>query len=763
MAVESDDFQSDILDCKNTLNFEFAFSSESDDDALQQMLDFLRSGVQDDQVSVAHHWYKSREVLNNIRIKLNLFTSFAKVNSEKKDIKFVARNKDDDNDGKLGAVIMHYENNIPVEEFEPPSKPGKLEATVIEDTSVKLQWKAPEFGLDSIKNFIVFYCSVEQPNMWISCSTNAKEISMTINQLEADKWYVFKVTAETDLGHSEESESTPIQTKPPRVNTRLQHIISNSTVISTDASLVTYKIMPRSLPLNKKHKNIQKMEFGDPPHPPKPTKVLMVVGATGAGKSTLINAIVNFLLGVKWENNFRLKLICDEVSKSQAHSQTQNITAYTFNWYPGSPLNCNITIIDTPGFGDTRGLERDGEITALIRDFFETESGVDELHAIGFVTQASLARLTPTQKYISDSILSIFGRDIKDSIFIMTTFADGADPPVMGAVKEAKIPHSDFFPFNNSALFVDSSKSEFAKMFWDMGYASLKAFLLKLEQAQSVSLQLTRQVLDERHQLETIVLGIQPQIDAGLSKINELHQEEQMLKENESKILRNEDFTYQVTVTKQRKIDAPRGTYVTNCANCHFTCHDNCAYADDRDKWKCCAMNGNESNATCKVCPGQCSWRLHFNNAYHFELYEEVEVRTKKELFDRYNEAKSAKENIETIIQKMEDELRNLQMGVLFKVRQARGCLQRLDEIALKPNPLTEVEYIDLLIRSEEQQKKPGWDKRIEYFQKVRKHAEFLSSIKDPKEYEILAQESSKSMWGRFVSGVKTAAQYITS
>ena len=77
-----------------------------------------------------------------------------------------------------------------------------------------------------------------------------------------------------------------------------------------------------------------------------------------------------------------------------------------------------------------------------------------------------------------------------------------------------------FFPFNNSALFVDPSKSTFVKMFWEMGYASLANFFVKFDQAKGVSLQLTREVLEERHQLETIVLGIREKINAGLAYID---------------------------------------------------------------------------------------------------------------------------------------------------------------------------------------------------------------------------------------------------
>ena len=39
---------------------------------------------------------------------------------------------------------------------------------------------------------------------------------------------------------------------------------------------------------------------------------------------------------------------------------------------------------------------------------------------------------------------------------------------------------------------------------------------------------------------------------------------------------------------------------------------------------------------------------------------------------------------------------------------------QNLDEIALKPNPLTQREYLKLLTEFEKSEAKPGWKKRIQ-------------------------------------------------
>ncbi|CAI5676786.1 unnamed protein product [Oreochromis niloticus] len=483
----------------------------------------------------------------------------------------------------------------------------------------------------------------------------------------------------------------------------------------------------------------------------KPNRTIMVLGATGGGKSTLINGMINYILGVKWEDPYRLNLVNETQSTSQAHSQTSEVTVYKINYQDGFEIPFSLTIVDTPGFGDTRGIEKDREIVEQLRNLFSAQGGVSEIDAVCFVAQAALARLTPTQKYVFDSVLSIFGKDVAENIRVLVTFADGQRPPVLEAINAAGVPCPKtkdglpvHFKFNNSALFAnnksaeedrmsddDDDEGDFDQMFWKMGTKSMKRLFAALNKIETKSLTLTKEVLRERKQLEISVENLQVQVKLGLAKLEEIKETREKIKEYEAEIGRNENFEFEVTVKKPVQEDiSGTGNYITNCQQCHVTCHYPCGIPDDAGKRGCAAMG---PNGNCRECPGKCVWNVHFNQKYKWEYKDVKEKRTIKELEEKYLKATGEKVNVQALVDKLNAEYDCLQADVVKLMEKSTKCLNRLKEIALKPNPLSTPEYIDMLIEGEKSEGKPGWKQRVQSLMSMKEKAETMAKIEQGK------------------------------
>mmetsp|Transcript_30564 Transcript_30564/g.34753 ORF Transcript_30564/g.34753 Transcript_30564/m.34753 type:complete len:132 (+) Transcript_30564:210-605(+) len=61
--------------------------------------------------------------------------------------------------------------------------------------------------------------------------------------------------------------------------------------------------------------------------PPR-AKVILVVGETGSGKSTMINSIVNSYMGIQYSDSFRYCVVPE--GSNQAKSQTKSVEFYPF-------------------------------------------------------------------------------------------------------------------------------------------------------------------------------------------------------------------------------------------------------------------------------------------------------------------------------------------------------------------------------------------------------------------------------------------------
>ncbi|XP_045024272.1 uncharacterized protein LOC123469398 [Daphnia magna] len=466
-------------------------------------------------------------------------------------------------------------------------------------------------------------------------------------------------------------------------------------------------------------------------------RTILVLGATGSGKSTLINAMANYVLGVEWEDDFRFKLINEPADKSQAHSQTNKVTTYDFYEMKGFRLDYSLTIVNTPGFGHTGGIERDKKIMQQIQDYFKCPHGIQQLEVVCFVVQSPLARLTETQQYIFDQILYIFGKDIKDNIRIMVTFADNVLPPVLDVVKEAKIP-SPIDPitklplhhkFNNSIFFETNKNSrqvnEYNRTYFELAVKGFDKFFADLRNMEAKSLTLTREVLEERKRLEVLVEGLQLRTQIKLARIDEFEQIKKLLAENQQQMDENKNFDFEVEFLVPKSTDiSGTGQFTTNCQKCTTTCHFPCSQASDADKHRCSVM---DPNGICRIC--KCPWNVHFNQKYRYEMVKEKVQRSSEAIRKQYQGAKAEALTNQELLAEIQTEIDQYEKQLMELEQATSPCIQRLDEIALKPHTLSTPAYIDLMIKTEKRENRFGCQQRINTLQRLHQQAEMMIKL----------------------------------
>ena len=656
----------------------------------------------------------------------------------------------------VGQIVVSQYSNTLTATTKPTSPPGKPTFAAATTDTITIAFTKPKSigqGVNIVKYKIEWIFNSQQMEQFLNYTEDAS-LTCTIKDLQAGVPYNFSVTAICGSeGDSNPSDlSNPLQTMLPPTTFDTTRILALCSLVQPpeDGKPAVYTL-PLSLDYEDSRSQLRKfvINLGETGMQLQgkfnivPEKVIMVVGSTGSGKTTTVNAMINHVLGVQWKDNFRLKMIHELSSNqgagtigNQANSQTQFLSCYTLPYMEGFKIPYNLTIVDTPGFGDTRGIEHDKVITEQIRRFFNTKgsAGIDHVDAICFMAQAGNPRLTPTQQYVFDRILAMFGKDIKKNVLVLFTFADGQKPQALSAMLEAGIleRESNFFKFNNSALFVANSgendEDNFDRMFWRMGIKSFEKFFQGLAEMESKSLVLTKQVLDERAQLEVRLSGLRDKIALGVNKLSELQQLKRVCDQHAADINANKNFKFTVEEAKRVQVKLPIGQYTTNCLVCNYTCHYPCSIPRNEDKRGCAAM----LDESCKECPNNCHWSKHVNDAYRFETQYETVEKEYDEIRERFNVAVEGQSEAEAVIKQVEQDFHETNRIVLRFVAEMQRGIKKLSEIALKKDPLQQVDYLDMLIESEKSQAKSGWKDRVSALQKTRDEAVEINRLGKP-------------------------------
>ncbi|XP_045068108.1 uncharacterized protein LOC123482944 [Coregonus clupeaformis] len=534
-------------------------------------------------------------------------------------------------------------------------------------------------------------------------------------------------------GTRQSRAANDVQPEKPRaapwgISSKIQDTIAISTLIDQGPP-ARYQLVTKKQSLDKDQ--FRRWTFGER-DPSKINKTILMVGETGSGKSSLINAMVNYVLGVEWKDKVWFEIIEDE-KRSQTESQTTAITVYEVFGCEGLRVPYSLTIIDTPGYGDTRGIQEDKLIAEKLLELFRSTDGIHEFDAVCLVVKASENRLSERQKYIFDAVLSLFGKDMVKNIVALITHSDGGEPTnALNALEVAKVPGAKneknqpvHFLFNNRKLKANCETEKQANIeesimntAWKTSQNGMEEFTEFLGRITPQNVKMSERVLRERKQLEACVSNLQGKIEMIDLKQNEIKQTQEALEKHKIDMDKNKDFSYTVEESYKEKVPIESSWWhLTQRATICDVCEENCHYPDcwwvNDISW-CSVMKESK----CTVCTGKCPSSKHVKENKIYVGKTKNVTTTYENLKIKYEINEKAAGEKGNVLTRLHMELEQVTLQKVKLVEESYQCVIKLEEIALKAISLSAAVHLDFLI---DKMKETGNTEKVQKLEEMKK------------------------------------------
>ena len=395
----------------------------------------------------------------------------------------------------------------------------------------------------------------------------------------------------------------------------------------------------------------------------KNAKVLLVIGQTGHGKTTFINALVNIYLGISFNDKFRYLLVRNE-NKNQLNSITKQITIYKIR--PKKELNFPpLIIIDTPGFGDTGGDKEDKVNLKKFKEFFDSKK-INNVNCILYIIIGANSRFGENDKNIINYLLNLFSKNVKENfVVVATNFIPENKKDIPNIIKSLSDENHFYYQnvlkndqlsreqiLNSYWYFASDNKiisnneiegNSKEKEKWDYTENQIKNFIYKkLITLEKKDIEDSKKVLNNRFQLENEIKCFTEKIDFLIPKklafeynIQEQKNCKELIEKIKDKISKNKIEKDNIVQTlkeinntlpfmkrkiyKQLLVKNDRENLV--CEKCEFNCHKNCnCNLTLFSNWFC---NMIYFNGKCKICNHDVS--LHKKGKFIYIQDEENE------------------------------------------------------------------------------------------------------------------------------------------
>ncbi|CAF2726861.1 unnamed protein product [Rotaria sp. Silwood2] len=486
---------------------------------------------------------------------------------------------------------------------------------------------------------------------------------------------------------------------------------------------------------------------------------ILLLGETGVGKSTFINAFINYLTFSSLEEAAKEELRAgiftkfiitddncmertikigydDSECTVEGQSSTQYAKAHVFHID-----DLTLRIIDTPGIGDTRGIEMDKQ---NLQNTLSYISNYGHLNGICILLKPNNSRLNLEFRYCIKELLTNLHKKATDNIvFCFTncrgTFYKPGDtlPALRTLLKDLEeqsgvsIPlQSNIFCFDNESFrflaalkqgvqFNDDDKSDFSKS-WTRSVKmteNMISYILKCPThkiKETITLNESRSLIMELCKpIAEISQNIQLNIKLAQDRKKELAANELSINELEDKLyipqveLVPVSLDYPRTVCTQpkcTKVVTSNGiAKVDYLTHCHPHCYLQGVPPNTIDHSalrKCDAM----VNGICKICG--CSWTTHMHITYENkqEIKYDIDDNVQKMIREKtsnYELIVALNNHCDRLIEELQYE-----QGVITKIAAKFAYFTRKNAIAVFNDDLEN--YLEHLIKEEEGKRSAG-------------------------------------------------------
>lgn len=401
---------------------------------------------------------------------------------------------------------------------------------------------------------------------------------------------------------------------------------------------------------------------------------ILLIGETGSGKTSFLNLICNYNLvqalgfhaGVEQFHAFNEIKFESDSSKMESKTSYSKLYKIEMGTWP-------VGVIDTPGFGDTRGMEEDKKHVARV---IETLKEEQYINCVCLVINGRAARMSASIKYVLSEITAVLPKTVLDNIIVVFTNTTSPlhltfDPTEFKTHFGCEI--NMIFCIENPYCLYEKAKerslsadmiAKGLKDEFERTAGVLEKMFTEIKALKQVHTYDFIRLYEKKQEVERTVLVTLEAYNCQMQLENELAKIEESISAAQGSKTLHKNFENEIVRHVSEKTS--RHNTICGAPGCYSNCHKSCNLdkSFDKEAFKSCWCIKNDN--TCRVCGH--SYRSHYHDEVLFEKKREKVIN--EETKRKFDEAKSAEERSKIEKKEIEE-----------KKRKTKEEKQRLSEV----------------------------------------------------------------------------------